>query len=108
MLAKMNPLILTFDADGVQTLEKSGAHNFVPWSSYDGLREGKKVILLREIDTKHVRVVAKTVPAEAVEQLRSFIRSRLPEIRGGINAGKLTPDIAARGISLTRWKAVPA
>lgn len=82
MLAKMNPLILTFDADGLHTLEKSGAKNFVPWSSYDGFREGKGVILLRETGTQQYRVVAKkTVPAECVEQLRSAIRSSLPEIQ---------------------------
>jgi hypothetical protein len=40
MLAKINPLILTFDANGLHTLEKSGAHNFMPWSRYDGFREG--------------------------------------------------------------------
>jgi hypothetical protein len=81
MLAKMNPLILTFDASGLHTLEKSGATNFVPWASYDGFREGKRVMLLRERETQQYRVVAKkTVPAEAVDQLRSAIRSRLPEI----------------------------
>ena len=82
MLAKINPLILTFDANGLHTLEKSGAHNFMPWSGYDGFREGKRVVLLRETETQQYRVVGKkTVPAEAVEQLRSAIRSRLPEIR---------------------------
>jgi hypothetical protein len=82
MLARINPLILTFDANGLHTLEKSGAHNFIPWPGYDGFREGKKVMLLRETETQQYRVVGKeTVPAEAVEQLRSAIRSRLPEIQ---------------------------
>jgi hypothetical protein len=54
----------------------------MPWRGYDGFREGKKVILLRETETQQYRVVGKqTVPAEAVEQLRSAIRSRLPEIQ---------------------------
>jgi hypothetical protein len=80
VLAKMNPLILTFDASGLHTLEKSRARNFVPWASYDGFREGKRVFPLRETETQQYRVVAKkTVPSEAVEQLRSAARSRLPE-----------------------------
>jgi hypothetical protein len=82
MLAKINPLILTFDADGLRTLEKSGAQNFMPWPGYDGFREGRKVILLREAETQQYRVVSKqTVPAQAVEQLLSEIRSRLPLIQ---------------------------
>lgn len=82
MLAKINPLILTFDSNGLRTSEKSGAQNFMPWPAYDGFREGKKVILLRETETQQYRVVGKqTVPAEPVEQLRSAIRSRLPEIQ---------------------------
>jgi hypothetical protein len=82
MLARINPLILTFEPNGLHTLEKSGASNFMPWSGYDGFREGNRVILLRETETQQFRVVAKqTVPAEAVEHLRSAIRSRLPEIQ---------------------------
>jgi hypothetical protein len=82
MLARINPLILTFDADGLHTLEKSGAQNFMPWAGYNAFREGKKVILLRETETQQYRVVSKqTVPPEAVEQLLSEIRSRLPQIR---------------------------
>jgi hypothetical protein len=82
MLAKINPLILTFDSNGLRTSEKSGAQNFMPSPAYDGFREGKKVILLRETETQQYGVVGKqTLPAEAVEQLRSAIRSRLPEIQ---------------------------
>ena len=82
MLAKINPLILTFDANGLHTLETSGAHNFMPWTGYDGFREGKRVILLRETKTQQYRVVTKqTVPVETVEQLRSAIRSCLPEVQ---------------------------
>jgi len=81
MLAAVNPLKLTFDAEGLHTSEKNGARNFVPWSSYDGFREGRNVILLRENETKQYRVVPKnTVPESDVEQVRSAIRSRLPEI----------------------------
>ena len=82
MLAKINPLFLTFEANGLHTLERSGAQNFSPWISYDGFREGDRVILMRETEGKQYRVIAKhTVPCEAVEQLRSAIRSRLPEIK---------------------------
>lgn len=82
MLAAINPLKLTFDAEGLHTCEKNGARNFVPWSSYDGFREGRYVILLRENQTKQYRVVPKnTVPECDAEQVRSAIRSRLPEIQ---------------------------
>ena len=47
MLATINPLKLTFDADGLLTHEKNGAHNFVPWSTFAGYREGRTVFLLR-------------------------------------------------------------
>jgi hypothetical protein len=81
MLAEINPLKLNFDSDGLHTFEKNGASNFVPWSSYDGFREGKRVILLRESGTRQYRVIPKnTVPESDVERIRSAVRSRLPEI----------------------------
>jgi YcxB-like protein len=81
MLAAINPLKLVFDAEGLHTLEKNGARNFVPWSSYDGFREGSKVILLREDKTGQYRIVPKnTVPETDSERMQSVIRSRLPEI----------------------------
>lgn len=82
VLAAINPLILTFDGDGLHTLEKSGARNFVLWAGYDGFREGSRVILLRETGTREFSVIPKnTEPHGDVEQLRSAVRSRLPEIR---------------------------
>jgi hypothetical protein len=81
-LAAINPLRLTFDAAGIHTLEKNGARNFVPWSSYDGFREGRDVIILRADKTRQFRVIPKkTAPENDVERLRSAIHSRLPEIR---------------------------
>ncbi len=81
MLAAINPLKLTFDANGLNTCEKNGAHSFVPWSSFDGFREGNTVILLRDAGSRQYRVIPKeTVPPSDGEQIRSTIRARLPEI----------------------------
>ena len=81
-LAAINPQKLTFDADGLHTLEKTGASSFVPWSSFTGFREGKAVILLRDAGSaKNYRMIPKkTVPESGVEQMRSSIREHLPEI----------------------------
>lgn len=81
MLAAINPLKLTFTADGIHTQEKSGATNFVPWSNFDGFREGQTVILLRETGKSQYRVIPKdTVSMMTVERIRSAVRSHLPEI----------------------------
>jgi hypothetical protein len=50
LLEPLNPLRLTFDIAGLNTTEKNGSRNFVPWSQFDGFREGKTVLLLREAD----------------------------------------------------------
>lgn len=82
MLATLNPLKLKFESNGLHTFENDGANNFVPWSNYDGFREGKLVLLLREAKTRQYRVIPKeTLPDTDVEQLRSAVRSRLPEIQ---------------------------
>ena len=81
-LAALNPLRVAFAVDGLHTSEKSGANNFVPWSTFDGFREGRSVILLHYGKSKDYRAIPKnTSPPTAAEQVRSVIRSRLPEIR---------------------------
>ena len=81
-LAAINPQKLTFDADGLHTVEKTGATSFVPWSSYSGFREGKAVILLCDAGpAKNYWIIPKkTVPESGVEQMRSAIREHLPQI----------------------------
>ena len=81
-LAAINPQNLTFEADGLHTLEKTGASSFVPWSTYRGFREGESVILLFDAGSaKNCRIIPKkTVPESGVEELRSAIREHLPEI----------------------------
>lgn len=82
VLANINPLKLKFDSNGLHTSEKNGASNFVPWSAYDGFREGKRVILLRESGTRQYRVIPKnTAPDSDIERIRSAVRSRLPEVQ---------------------------
>jgi hypothetical protein len=44
-LAAINPVKLRFTAQGIETIEKSGASSFVPWSGFSGFREGRTVIL---------------------------------------------------------------
>ncbi len=81
MLAAINPLKLKFTETGLQTLEKNGASNFAPWSSFSGFREGRTVLLLREIDTSQYRVIPKdTISTTDLEWIRSAIRSHLPEL----------------------------
>jgi hypothetical protein len=81
MLAEINPLKLSFTSDGLHTFEKNGASNFMPWSGYDGFREERQVILLREATRREYRVIPRsTVPPGDVERMTSAIRSRLPEI----------------------------
>jgi hypothetical protein len=80
-LADLNPLKVRFAADGLHTSEKSGARNFVPWSTFDGFLEGRTVFMLRNHESGHYRAIPKTtVPPTDLEQVRSAIRSRLPEI----------------------------
>ena len=81
MLAAVNPIRLSFDVDGIHTVEKSGASNFVPWGSFTGFREGQTVILLREAGSTQYRVIPKdTVSSIEVEQIRSAVRSHLREL----------------------------
>ncbi len=82
LLEAMNPLKLTFDISGLNTTEKNGSRNFVPWSQFDGFREGKTVVLLREAGSGEYRVIPKeTDPPSDSNKLVSAIRSRLIEIR---------------------------
>jgi hypothetical protein len=81
-LARINPQRLEFGNDGLHTYEKSGATGSVPWSSFDGFREGRAVILLRTTESGAWRMIPKkTSPPEGAEQIRSAVRSRLPELR---------------------------
>ena len=81
LLSAINPLRLMFDSEGIHTFEKDGAHNFVPWASFDGFREGSAVILLRDGKTQQYRVIPKkTVPQSDVEHVRSVVRSFLAEV----------------------------
>lgn len=82
LLAGINPLSLTFQTDGLLSCEKNGSRNFAPWDSFDGYREGRAVLMLRETATREHRVIPKnTRPPADVERLCSAVRSRLPEIR---------------------------
>jgi hypothetical protein len=81
-LDAVNPVKLTFTGDGLKLTDKTGASSFTPWSGFDGFREGKSIILLREANATSWRPIPKqTVAPSDGEQIRSSIRSRLPEIR---------------------------
>jgi hypothetical protein len=81
LLDAINPLKLTFDMAGLNTTEKNGSRNFTPWSQFDGFREGKTVLLLRESESGKYRTIPKeTDPPADADRLVSTIRSRLPEI----------------------------
>jgi hypothetical protein len=80
-LEAINPLKLTFDMTGLNTTEKNGSRNFTPWSQFDGFREGKTVLLLRESGSKKYRLIPReTDPPGDADKLVSTIRARLPEI----------------------------
>jgi len=82
MLAAINPLRLTFDTNGVHTLEKNRASNFSPWSTFSGFREGRTIFLLREAQSGQHRVISKDGLSRTLsEDIKSVLASHLPEIK---------------------------
>lgn len=79
--AAINPQRVEFTQEGLRVFEKGGGEIFAPWSNFNGFREGKHVILLRRVEGALQMIPKRTVPVEAVGQIQSAVRSRLPEIR---------------------------
>jgi hypothetical protein len=79
-LAVINPTLLSFTADGLHTKEKSGATTFLPWSSFDGFREGRTVILLEEAPSHSRRMIPiDSLSPDEVQRIRDLVRSHLPK-----------------------------
>lgn len=65
--------------EGVKSDGPNGATSFLPWTSFEGWREGQRVLLIDQTGTKRFVILPITgLPDLDRQQLRGFLRSQIP------------------------------